>query len=101
MFEIGAYSRKWLWLKLYQVTLEIPAPEIIVKAFLEKREGQGNFRADQDELADFLLDPKNIISLRLAIVVSQSFKNWGLERRAMQEALKKSGASGKLEVGTS
>jgi hypothetical protein len=85
--EIGSYERKHLFFKCYRATFYTFEPGTILEMFLNHRNGLDNKEPFIDSLADFLLDPKNQIPLKLTIESLLDSGNYTLQKKAMRNML--------------
>ncbi|MFH0813635.1 MAG: hypothetical protein V2A69_12485 [Pseudomonadota bacterium] len=87
-YEIGSYVRKYLF-KFYRVTLYTLEPDTIVEMYLNQSEEPDKKEPLIDSLADFLLDPKNHIPLKLTIESLRDCGNYSLQKKAMRNMLER------------
>ena len=92
-YEAGSHVRKHLLLKYYRVSLSTYQPETIVDRYVKQRGGDAQEEPFIDALADFLLDPKNHIPLKLSVESLRSKVIYGLQKEAVSGMLERAGFS--------
>ena len=89
-YEIGSYVRRHLFfVKCYRVTLYTFEPDTIVEMYLNQSEGSDKKEPLIDSLADFLINPKNRIPLKLTIESLRDCGNYSLQKKAMRNMLER------------
>ncbi len=89
--EAGAHVRKHFFLKYYRVTLSTFQPETIIDRYVNQRGGDAQEEPFIDALADFLLDPKSHIPLKLSVESLRSKVRYGLQKNAVRGMLERAG----------
>lgn len=87
-YKIGSYVRKYLFfVKCYRVTFYTVKPGRIVEMYLNQSE-ESKKQPLIDSLADFLLNPKNHLPLKLTIELLRGSGDYNLQKKAMCNMLK-------------
>ena len=92
-YEAGSYVRKHFFFKYYRVTFSTFQPETIIDRYLKQRGGDAQEEPFIDAPADFLLDPKNHIPLKLSVESLRSKVSYGLQKDAVRGMLERAGFS--------
>ena len=92
-YETGSHVRKHFFLRYYRVTFFTFQPETIIDRYVKQRGGDAQEEPFIDALADFLLDPKNLISLKLSVESLRSKVSYGLQKDAVRGMLERAGFS--------
>ena len=89
--EAGSHVRKHFFLKYYRVSLSTYQPETIIDRYVKQRGGDAQEKPFIDALADFLLDPKSHIPLKLSVESLRSKVRYGLQKNAVRGMLERAG----------
>lgn len=88
--ETGSYIRRYLHVPLYRVSLEVPDAREVVSRY-RKSAGSRMMQPDWDDLAAFLLDPRNHVAVRVSLEMLIDLKGYRAESKCLREALGRMG----------
>ncbi len=93
LVESGSYVRRFWHLPLYRVTLETAEPRAVAAGYRQSLQRGGRPAAEPawDELAAFLLDPRNRLPVRLTLQILVGVKGYADESRSIRDSLGRMG----------